>query len=291
MTEPARHFRRILVALDDSEESRAAVETASTLARRLEAELIGLFVEDIRFLELAEHPVVRHFSLTKRRPLTPDTRDMERGLKAQAEAARRTLVAAAERQHVRWSFSVARGRVAVEVLSMAPEADLIVLGKTSLSGAGRARLGSTARALAVSDHGTVLFSEMRFIRGLSIEGPVLAAYDRAGPADAVLTVASRVANRDGGRLLVLLPALAKDEAEALRAHARNILQGAPIEVTFHTCPGAGCAELNRAVTREGVGLLVVGEGSALLGGERVSDLIERVRVPVLLVRQPRSEAA
>ena len=61
MKEEARELviRRILVALDASRHSLAALEAAAELAARLKAELVGLFVEDIDLLRLAGLPFAR----------------------------------------------------------------------------------------------------------------------------------------------------------------------------------------------------------------------------------------
>ena len=61
MSEPATEFvvRRILVALDASTQSLAALRTAVTLAAELGAELEGLFVEDTNLMRMAMLPVAR----------------------------------------------------------------------------------------------------------------------------------------------------------------------------------------------------------------------------------------
>ncbi|MGD8821809.1 MAG: universal stress protein, partial [Anaerolineales bacterium] len=48
---------RILVAVDASSHSRAALEAAAELAASLEVELVGIFVEDINLMRLAELPI------------------------------------------------------------------------------------------------------------------------------------------------------------------------------------------------------------------------------------------
>lgn len=280
---PSSDINLILVALDDSTESRIALEAAARIARRLRAQLMGVFIEDIGLLELAEHPNVRHLSLTTRAEVKPGRGAMERGIRAQAAAARRALALAAETRHVEWSFRVARGRVDVEILAAAPEADLVVLGKTSLSGVGAGRLGRTARALAASNQGAILFSEHR--RSASMhEGPVTAVFDGTGAARRALSVAARIANRDGGTLNVLVPGDPSEEAEALKREAADLVRGERIDVEFDSCPGRGCDSLLRAVAWRPGSLLVIGEDSALLGDEPITDLIERSECPVLLVR-------
>ena len=130
-------IRRVLVALDDPMESRSALVAAAGIAKRLHAELIGLFIEDTRLLQLAGHPAVRHVSGAGHAEAGADARAMERALRAQAALMHAALARAAETQALQWSFRVARGRVAAELLAAAPEADMMVLGKTSLSGKGR----------------------------------------------------------------------------------------------------------------------------------------------------------
>lgn len=277
---PSSDINRILVALDDSTESRIALEAAARLARRLRAQLMGVFIEDIGVLDLAEHPNVRYVSVTTRAEVQPDRGAMERGIRAQAAAARRALALAAEARHVEWSFRVARGRVDVEILAAAPEADLVVLGKTSLSGVGAGRLGRTARALAASKQGAVLFSEHR--RSASMhDGPVVAVYDGTAAARRALSVAASIATRDGGTLNVLVPG---GSDEALEHEAVDLVRDERIAVKFESCPGRGCDSLLRAVARRPGSLLVIGENSVLLGDEPITDFIARSESPVLLVR-------
>ncbi|MGD9028912.1 MAG: universal stress protein, partial [Anaerolineae bacterium] len=56
-------IRRILIALDASSHSIAALRAAARLASSLEAELHGLFVEDINLLRAAGLPMARELQL------------------------------------------------------------------------------------------------------------------------------------------------------------------------------------------------------------------------------------
>ncbi|HSL81665.1 MAG TPA: universal stress protein, partial [Thermoanaerobaculia bacterium] len=53
-----RTIRRILVALDASADSAAALEAATALAALFGAELQGLYVEDLNFVRLPELSMV-----------------------------------------------------------------------------------------------------------------------------------------------------------------------------------------------------------------------------------------
>ena len=56
MSPTERGLARILVALDASASGRAALAGAAALAAELQAELLGLFVEDANLLRLASLP-------------------------------------------------------------------------------------------------------------------------------------------------------------------------------------------------------------------------------------------
>ena len=54
---------RIWVALDESPRSTAALTAAAALAGELDAELAGLFVEDVNLQHLFDLPFAREFSV------------------------------------------------------------------------------------------------------------------------------------------------------------------------------------------------------------------------------------
>ena len=116
-------FRRILVALDASNHSLAALEAAVELAATMKAELEGLYVEDVKLLRVASSPATREVRYPFVSAAQLDSEYMERQLRAQASQARRALMAACEKQKVKWSFRVVRGEVAHEVVAAAPQID------------------------------------------------------------------------------------------------------------------------------------------------------------------------
>lgn len=119
-------IRRVIVGLVPTQRNQAVLEAAARLARRMEAELVGLFVENINLLHFAGLPFACEvgFASATRRDL--DVEGMERSLRALAREARQLLASVAGRVPVRWSFRVARGAVAAELLAAATAADLVV---------------------------------------------------------------------------------------------------------------------------------------------------------------------
>ena len=113
------------------------------------------------------------------------------------------------------------------------------------------------------------------------DGAVVAVYDGTAAARRALSVAARIATRDGGTLNVLVPG---GSDEALEHEAADLVRDERIAVKFESCPGQGCDSLLRAVARRPGSLLVIGENSVLLGDEPITDFIARSESPVLLVR-------
>jgi hypothetical protein len=117
-------IRRITVVQEAVQAART-LDAVAQAAAALEAELTGLFVEDVELLHFAGLPFAREIGAFSARAL--DVRTMERRLRSQAEEARRALAAAAEGKPLRWSFRVERGSVPARVRSALAEADLVVL--------------------------------------------------------------------------------------------------------------------------------------------------------------------
>ncbi|OGI43433.1 MAG: hypothetical protein A2150_00315, partial [Candidatus Muproteobacteria bacterium RBG_16_64_11] len=192
-------FRRILVALDASTPSLAALDAAAAVAAKWEAELLGLFVEDINLLQLAALPFTREvgFPSAIQRPIEPQ--DIERRLRAQARLSKQALARVAGRFNLRWSFRTERGQIVTQLLEVAREADLIVLGLRGRKVAGRMPRGAIGQALmsAASQSLLLMPEDMR------IEPPLLVIYDGTPSSRQALAVALRQA-QDG--LIVLLAA-------------------------------------------------------------------------------------
>jgi nucleotide-binding universal stress UspA family protein len=271
-------IRRILVALDASYHSLAALEAAAELAGSMGAELQALFVEDANLLRLAGLPLAREIRYPFVAPVPLDRVRMERALRAQAAQARQALAKASEERHIQWSFRVVRGEVALEVLAAALEVDLLTLGKASRPLAPRVRLGSTARAAAADASCCVLLLQ----RDMGIRPPVLTAYDGTPSARQALAMAARLAQKEDGDLTILVVADAPETVQWLQAQASDSLRGRGVRARFRQLTGSGAAALAREVQAEGSGVLVL--SSTVLSQEALQTLLDEVGCPVLLVR-------
>jgi nucleotide-binding universal stress UspA family protein len=271
-------IRRILVALDASPHSLSALEAAAELAASFQAELLGLFVEDINLLRLAELPCAREVGLFSGTVRTLDTRLIERQLRARAGRAREALAASAERAQVRWSFQTTSGQIAAELVSAAMDADLVILGKAGWS--RQRRLGSDARAILSQVRGPVLVLQ----QGVRLGLPMLVLHDGSGFAQRALAAAVRLVQERGGHLVILLLADDPDAAQSLREEIDDQLGMRGLEARYRWLAKADVVRLCQVVRAEGGGVLVLHRDTPLLGGEAFVALLNEVGCPVLVVR-------
>jgi nucleotide-binding universal stress UspA family protein len=120
-------IERIIISLDHQPPDRELLEAAAELADRAQAELLGLFVENVDLIRFAGLPFACEvgYASAARRRLDPEA--MERSLRAMAGKARSALEAAAAPASARWSFRVARGSPGEALVAAATEADLAVV--------------------------------------------------------------------------------------------------------------------------------------------------------------------
>jgi len=274
-------IRRILVALDASTDSLAALDAAAKLAARVQAELVGLFVEDVNLLRLAGLPFTRELRFPSLDPMTQEK--MEQALRLQASQARRALAKAAEIRAVRWSFQVVRGHVTPELLAAALSADLVTLGRASRPHKHPSRLGSTAQALAQQAPHSILLTQ----QPIKEDRPVLLTYDGSNMAQKALSVAFYLAQAHQLPLTILLPDNADHDHTALVARASHWLaqQSPPLAtVQFVPLSQPDALHLIKTIHQEGGGTLVLGGPESLLKAEAIQALLDRLDCPILVVR-------
>lgn len=279
-------IRRILVALDASTDSVAALKTAARMAASLQAELVGLFVEDINLLRLAGLPFASEVQRVTGTGRVLDEAGMERDLQLQASQARRALANAAADAEATWTFRVVRGMVTTEILAAALEADLLTLGRASRPPIRRRQLGSTARAAVSQAPGSVLLGHP----GMDLEQPVLATFDGTPAAAQALVAAANMARSGHSDLVVLLtnhvPGRDSPSARELAEQCEAILsdKGFSAPDDYEYLPHGDQDSLVRAAQARHCGLLVLGGSSPLLQGERLQHLLDELYCPVMLVR-------
>ena len=280
MTHDDPGIRRILVALDASADSAAALEAAVALAARLEAELTGLFVEDIEVLHAAGIPFAREIRVFQHTPHSLDAAELEAQLRARARAIERTLARSAAEADVPFRFRRVRGRVDAEVLAATGEVDLVVLGRAGHSPLARRRLGSTARAMLARGSRPVLLLGRR----VQLREPVFAVFDGSEARLRALAVAVDLARRGPQPLHVLVTADSAERLASLETEARRALGPEARSPVLHRIVGADSARLAEIASEAGAGVLVAPVSDPALDTATLPDALDVAGCPLLLVR-------
>ncbi len=275
--EPERpaSIRRIVVALDASRSSLAALEAAAELAAAVNAELAGLFVEDENLVRLAGLPLAREFDRISDRPRSMDTGELRRHMARQAGRARRALSEQAETRKVSWSFRTVRGNVTHEVRAAASEADLLVLGSRGRSPGSM--IGSTARELLTEMPTLVLVAPPA---GPG-RGSVDVLFDGTDKGERALTLASDLAlSRDRPLRVLIAP---DGETEKRQDHAKAVLGELAGLATYEEIDLQGLRAAPARLRARGCGLLVLSRGALHALGEEAAKWISDLQCPLLVV--------
>jgi len=261
---PAR--LKIWVALDASPRSTAALTAAAALAAELDAELAGLFVEDIDLQHLIGLPFAREFSVLTGAGRALSQIDMERSWRREAETLQRLLAEAAGRLRLNWSFHVARGRVTAEVNLLAQTFDLIVLGK---------RAGIRVMAVTPAPAVTRFRPEV---------GPVLVLLDERSPGARSLDLGARLARHNGTGLVLLINAESDEGYRARCAATLDMLKEQEMAGRCVRLSGMNGANLIQAVHREHASCLVLAGKTRYLEEAGLERMLDAFECPVVLTQ-------
>jgi nucleotide-binding universal stress UspA family protein len=271
-------IRRILVAVDASPPSLATLKEAIELASRLQAELLGIFVEDIQLLRMAGSPFAQEVGFSSGAVRQLDLQQMQLQLRAQAKQVRRRLSRLAKHSQVRWSFRVIRGEIDAELLSAASDVDLIILGRAGWS--RKRQLGSTAQAMASQAPRPALIHESR----IPLKPSILVLYDGTELGEKALVAAAELVRGQQGYLTVALIAEMEEEARNLQTEVALWLKARGMQARYRWMLEADEVKLKYLLRVEGECILVLPGGLAILQGERLTMLLNELKCPVMIVR-------
>ena len=271
-------IRRIVVALDASSGSRAALATAVSLAETLKTELHGLFVEDINLLRLSELPFAREVQFAESKLRRLEREELLKRLRARAAILKHEIQELAAEHKITSSFQVIRGPVDRELLAAALDTDLLAVGRLGHSIARHAKLGSTARA--VVDRAT---SAVLLVSGDITSGPIVALYDGSDVGRRVLELAVALAEQ-GGDLRVLVWAESEAGAFEVRQKAAHLLESHAARIQYQHLSSDNPQFVLQWISRQKAGLLLLGAGESQLPGHVFHALLDEAEQNILIIR-------
>ncbi len=273
-------IHRIVVGLTSVSNAERAMAAAAVLAKVVEAQIVGLFVQEEDMVELAEFPFARVLDFDSPKPREVSRQLMQQAYTRREAICRQALSNHAGKARVNWSFSTQQGNIRAKVEEMAGSGDYVVLSGETY-GTGVQALVRAMRMVPAAVKGVVVPALHREGRAT---GPIVAIDDGDEAGVRTVTLAASLARQEGRPLHLFVIAAADADADRIGARAAD-LTGNRQAVTLHRyLPGApqsiaaGLARLSP--------FFVVAD----LDGEPISDdqvaisLFRAARAPVLLVR-------
>ena len=268
-------IRRILVAVDASPASLSVVEAAATLAAGLDAELSGIYVEDVNLLRLAGLPFARELAWSSATELQLDCQRMERVLRGRGAHAQRAVFSITRQLKLRGSLRIVRGQVVQEVLRATADMDLLILGRGETT---VKRCGSVALQMAqAAPCSVLLLSEA----GLTHQS-VMVSFTARERDGRTLQAAARLAGLIGSRLLVVLPSSGDTDNSRRQNEAQRLLGQGSLLVTYQSVINADTRFYQRLLHEEGVGVAVI--DGELQDAKTLQSTLDILSCSVLLVR-------
>jgi hypothetical protein len=256
-------LQRVLVAIEPPNLNVQPLAAVFELARSLQLELAGLFVEDLDLLRLAALPITREVGAVSGVVRAIEVIDVERALRAQAEQVRRALSSLAAELDVPWSFRVERGELLQRVLAQLSETVAAVFA----SAPRNVQTGTGARSGA----------------GTAPTRQVLAILDPTPAGSRAVSLARHLSLAQGATLAVAIVTTETAGLAALRETARGSIPAVGTDTRLVRLTDTSVDALADAARVTACDVLVLGSGVFPRQRREFRALLERVRCPVVLV--------
>ncbi len=258
---------RVIVSCDDSPLGAQAMDTAAALARRLDAELKGVFIEDVNLIRSADLPFTHEVTWSGASPRRMQSNEVQRTLQRQAQALQTLVVQTASARRLRWSFEVVRGASTDRVLDAMQALDVVVFGH-----AGRYSASLSAPLQTID----------------SARRAMLVVFDGTPASHRALNAALDLVRDTRSRLVIAVTSGDSDPA-LLRARARRQLESRREQATVHTqtlfvtLKHRDAATVARVTETYAPHLLLWGGIACDTDRAALTALVDMLRCPVVLV--------
>jgi len=273
----------LLVPVDSSPHSQAALEHALELGRAYRARMTGLYVLDVRYLEMP--PYLDYSFAFEAVPPTLAPLDVMEKFRVKSERLLNDFREVVERAGLSVETRAEEGVPSQVIADIGDAHDLIVMGKRGEHAKwGRDLLGSTAESVARHSATPVLLveSKPRPVR------KALVLFDGSHPANRALKLAADLAVHTAVELRVLTVDDDAARGKATQEEARSYLGPLSLQATYHLLPGRAAKATAGAVVDDPVDAVILGmRGHSalhhLILGSTAEQLMRVLELPILLV--------
>lgn len=271
-------FREILVAVDPSSHSQAALEAAAYLAEKTEGKIHGLFVQEESWHKVSKLP-----SITTINELTGSTSALEEQyLSQQIEMLKRRLrrqVKTISRQKkIAHTWKAVEGCVEEEILQAAENADLITLGRRGSSFPQKKKIGSSTEKIIQDADKPVLILK----KGLKLRGNITAVYDASKTSHRSIRLALSLAEKFDVSLTVLVMRNTPETARDRDTELEKMVDTAPVKVELLLLKNPDVWGFIHSMNRRDTGLLIMPKNQPLLQ-TAMEEILYQLKCPLLMM--------
>ncbi|MEA1890723.1 MAG: hypothetical protein U9N50_13215 [Pseudomonadota bacterium] len=274
---PETIIRRVAVALDASLQSSQAIQAAAELAASLQAELEGIFIEDINLIRLAELPFTREIRPASMTEETVNVQRMEQELRSLARQEQQKLELVAHEKGISCSFRVRRGQIKAELMEAITEVDVLTLCRPTYVSEkfSRQAIGYSLHAAASPGH--------------QASSSVSVIFGSAQNEKKALLAAASLATRMEVDISVLVTGDSDTEMDNLQREANKIIGSQTLRANYIRLSGNQLSDLVIATASSNSQVLLVNSNNSLVTGGQLWHYLEQVTCPVLIVREQTAE--
>lgn len=271
-------FQRILVAVDTSATSRAALESAATLARIMESEIQGLFVHEENWNQLSRLPSAQTVNELTGETQGLEQTSLEHQIKTLESRLRQQLKYISRRNDVNHTWQSVHGHVADKVLEAAKDADLITIGRRGRSYKSRNKLGSTAKAVIRKAEKPVLILK----EPLNLRHTITAVYDASEESHNGLRLALSLAKENRTQLTIMV--INHEQAESERdTELEQLIDNAQIPIRVKVLKQPNLRDFVNSINSQPSGLIVIPKNQPFLQEGSMEIMLTYILSPVLMM--------
>ncbi len=282
-------FKSILAAVDGSEESLASLKQAANLAKRTDAQLRVLYVEDERrFVEFPTYSDAEG-SVPEPHPLPAEQlAQAEKQAEVEREAIKAAVAQILTGAGLPDTLEIVRGPINRTLIHRARGADLTVIGKRGRQHQMTEQAGPTTEEVIHEAYRPVLVVPDAPER----DGPVLVAFDGSAGVQRVVVPGTMLAALQAAPMTVLTVSDDTRAAEEVQDEMRSYLAPYDVRADYRIEPGHGERETARRILalaeETGARMIVMGAFSRgplreFFFGSATREVLARAPCPVLMM--------
>lgn len=271
-------LREILVAIDTSTHSQAALEAAVALAKTMEANLQGLFVQDELWQKISRLPSTSTVNTLTGNVLPLESDTLEDRIRLLRNRLRRKMELMSSKNKVTYSWSSTQGKVEDKVLEASKNADLITIGLKG-SSARRKRIGSTAKTIIQKAEKPVLILK----EGLHLGTTLTVVYDASKESQKGISLALKIAERNNSSVNVLVVDNNPDALDQRNKELESLVDGASVSVNVELMENTDLGSFLNTINEQHSGLLIIPKNQPLLA-KSFETILHHINCPLLMVK-------